>query len=262
MVKKEPTERILYFDIETSMCEMYAWGLGKQYVGYEQIKKERQVICIAWKWEHEKEVHALSWNHKLHKSDAYDDDADKVMLMAFSKVYNSADLAVGHNGLRFDVASINARLMRYDLPLLDPILFDDTYLKTKHIRLNCHKLDYLGKYLNVGKKHGTSYTLWINCMNGDKKALDEMVKYCAQDVSLLAKIYNKVKKYIKSNLNLSVIRDDKNICPSCGGHLKKNGIKRTATLGLRQTFVCTSCGKNSTNGINLIKKANQYPRSM
>ncbi len=49
-------ERVLYFDIETSPCLAYVWGCGKQYVGAQQIKKDRKILSIGYMFEGDKKA--------------------------------------------------------------------------------------------------------------------------------------------------------------------------------------------------------------
>jgi uncharacterized protein YprB with RNaseH-like and TPR domain len=250
MIKKP---HILYFDIETTPNLVFVWRLGKQYVSYDSIHKERKISCICYKWGGEKTIHTLKMNMSLHDLTKHDDQADKKMLEEFCKVYKEADLAVGHNGIKFDIGSIRSRLVAYNLPDIAPVILDDTYISTKAIGFNSHKLDYLSKYLGLGQKAPHPYQLWVNVMQGNEKALDETVEYCVQDVRLLEKIYNAVLPYINTKLNRAAFNEDARLCPSCGKNtLISNGTKVTVTWGQKTQFKCTSCGKYSTSGATKI----------
>lgn len=254
-------DNILYFDIETSHCLAYVWGCGKQYVSANQIKKERKILSICYMWEGETKVHALKFDLKKHKINSFDDDADKQMLIDFMKVYNKASLVVAHNGRKFDISRMRARLVKYGLPDIPITLVDDSYTISKHIDFTSHKLDYIGKYLGVGRKGRTDLDLWIRIMEGDKKALDSMVAYNKQDVLLLAEIYRKVRPYVKSKLNLSVTRNAPNGCPSCGStNLKHKDWVFKSPLMKKERVICQDCGKQSVYGHNLVKDTANYLR--
>jgi hypothetical protein len=49
--------------------------------------------------------------------------------------------------------------------------------------------------------------------DGDKKALSGMVEYCKDDVSGLHKLYEYIKPYIKSFLNMSVFTENLTYAP-------------------------------------------------
>lgn len=253
--------KILLFDIETSPNLAYVWGLGKQYVGYTQLAKEKKITCICYKWLGKDKIYSLKMDMSKHDLMSYDDDSDKEMINNFIEVYNSADNAIGHNALKFDKGTIRARLIKHGCKDLYPIILDDTYLQSTPIYFNCHKLDYLSRYFELGRKADHPYDLWTDIMQGSNKALNDTVRYCKQDVILLEKVYNKLAPYIKLKFNRSIHAEDPNICPSCGSNnLKKDGVLMTSSLGKRQRLHCNDCGKNHTIGANEIKKVSQYPR--
>ncbi len=255
---KQP--RILYFDIETSPALCYVWGLGKQIVGTQQLKKDRKVISIGYMFEGDKKVTILRMDLKKHKLNKFDDDADKEMLKKFMKVYETADLTVAHNGRRFDKARIRARLVKYGLPDIAPVLFDDSYTMTKSIDFTSHKLDYIGKYLGTGQKDHIGFEAWVGVMEGSKKALDSMCNYMKTDVIRLRDAYIKLKPYFKSNLNLTVFHGKGDICPGCSStRINKKAFAFTRT-GKYQRYLCRDCGKRFQDGKNLIKKSSEFYR--
>jgi predicted PolB exonuclease-like 3'-5' exonuclease len=246
--------KILFFDIETTPNLVFTWGVGKSYVTHESIFKERKISCICYKWADEKIVHSLKMDIKKHLINDYDDDADKKLLEQFLEVYKKADLAVAHNGDHFDIATIKARLVKYGLPSLTPTLLDDSYLQSKKIRFNSHRLDYLGQYLGVGRKTSTSYGLWLDVMHGSKKALTDTVNYCKQDVILLEKVYKKLKPHINSKLNMGLFHPAELVCKSCGSsNLRKDGLRYNATTA-KQQYECADCYSKSVLG-TAIRKA-------
>jgi hypothetical protein len=57
--------RRLFLDIETSPNQIFSWRVGyKINVDYQNIIKERRIICICWKWENEKQVKFVKWDKK------------------------------------------------------------------------------------------------------------------------------------------------------------------------------------------------------
>ena len=254
--------KILYFDIETSFCLAAVWGTGKQYVTIDQILKEWKILTISYMWDTDKLPTNLTISLDGHHPMAYDDDGDKEMIVTFMKVYEQADLVIAHNGLRFDLAKLKARLSKYGLPAIAPVIFDDTYIASKQIAFTSHKLDYFGKYFSVGRKIETKFRLWVEVAHEkSESALKTMSKYCGQDVVLLRKVFRKLKPYIKSKLNLASWNRDENCCPSCGAAtLTKHGFHRT-TVGLFQRFRCRSCGSTCRSGQGLTYGTGRLPRA-
>lgn len=255
--------RILFADIETTPNLVHTWGVGKQYVTYENIHKERKISCICYKWNDETKVHSLSMDLTKHDLSLRDDDADHDMLVKFVKIYNEADLVVGHNAIKFDKAVIRSRLVKHGLPDLAPVIIDDTYLQSVPIGFTSHKLDYISQYLRIGEKAAHPYKLWVDVSRGSKKALAATVKYCCQDVLLLEKVYNKLLPYIKTKLNRAVFANNPDLCPSCGS-TRLEGVERrqTVNMGLRHRYRCKDCGKYLTRGNSINKNKQVFTREI
>ena len=169
----------LFFDIETSPNIVYSWRVGYRIIlPPENIIQERKIICVCWKWEHKKNVYSLTWN---------DQQEDKELLKEFVKVCNQADEIVAHNGDNFDVKWLRTRCIFHRIKFPEKIQTFDTLKKSrKGFKFNSNKLDYIAKYLGVGRKTKTGgFDLWVDVMNGKKKALEEMVNYCKNDVVIL-----------------------------------------------------------------------------
>lgn len=258
----EGKPKILYMDIETTPNMAAIWRPGKQHVGYDQILKRSQIMSISWAWDDTK-VKAACFD--LNKYDWYakDDDADFRLVKMFEELTRSADVVVAHNGKKFDVAVLRARMIKYNLPDFKPFLVDDTYTMTKDIAFMSHKLDDLGEFLDIGRKkpHGNGYEWWVAIMRGDDKTLTNMMKYNAVDVERLRGLYKRIKPYTKTGLNMAIFTGERGACSSCGkvGSLIARGYHYT-TAGKRRSFQCKVCGKYQSEGKNLIKKPGEYQR--
>ena len=252
--------KTLLFDIETLPNLCFTWGVGKQYVGYENIHKERKIACICYKWLGEAPIYSLAMDMSLHNLNKRDDDADRKLLADFAIVYRRADLAVGHNSIAFDKAIIRSRLVKYKMPDITPVIMDDTYIQTKGIGFTSHKLDYISQYLGLGEKKPHPYKLWKDVMGGSKQALLDMVDYCKGDVRLEERVYKWLLPYMSSKFNRAVFAGDPTMCPSCGEkRLRKEGT-RSLLGGLKQKWVCMSCGHPWTSPLKPLDKAKEFLR--
>jgi DNA polymerase III epsilon subunit-like protein len=183
------------------------------------------------------------------------------MLSKFSKVYEQADLAVAHNGIKFDVGTIRARLVKHGLKDIRPVVVDDTYIQSVSLGFNCHKLDYLANYLGLGQKAPHSYELWTKVMRNSHGALKEMVRYCIVDVLLLERVYRRLLPYIKTKVNRAVFHNDASMCPSCESTMVgKHKKKLCAGNVIKQQYQCKSCGKYFTLAKNLAEKPGRFLR--
>jgi hypothetical protein len=183
-------EKVLLYDIETSYNVVWTWSLGSRvFLGPDNIIKERQIICICYKWLGDSKVHSIEWN----KGD------DKELCIKFSKILAQADVTIGHNADNFDSKFFMGRCLYHGIPVkFEAKKVDTLKIARKLFRLNSNKLDYLGKYLGFGGKRDTGgIKTWIDIIfNNNRTALNKMVFYCKGDVLLLEKIYNKLIKHI------------------------------------------------------------------
>ena len=226
----------LFFDIETSYNIGSFWSLGKQYMSYPNIIKERAIICICYKWENDKKVHYLTWDNN---------QCDKKMLESFIKVLNQADEIVGQNHENFDIKWLRTRCLLHAIPMFPTYSTLDTYKKAKTgFRFNSNSLDYIAKYLNMGEKIKMNIKDWdAIILRKDKKALDKMVRYCKKDVVLLENVYKKLSPYITSNFHHGVaLGKPKFSCPKCTSIAYKYSKTRYTATGLtRHQVQCGDC---------------------
>ena len=134
------------------------------------------------------------------------------------------------------------RALLYGLAPIPPVIQTDTLkLAKKLFKFNSNKLDYIAKFLGIKGKIETGYGLWSACMKGDQDALNRMVKYNRNDVTILEEVYNKLTPHELIQLNRNLISGANN-CPSCGSKkLEKRGFSYTQA-GKKQRYQCTDCG--------------------
>jgi DNA polymerase elongation subunit (family B) len=229
----------LFFDIETSPNIGFFWQSGfKLNIGPQNIIKERAIICICYKWEDEKETHALSWDAK---------QCDKKMLQDFIKVLNTADETIGHNGDKFDLAWVRTRCLFHGIELLPSYTTSDTLKGARaKFKFNSNKLNYIATFLGIGQKIKTDYDLWKDIvLKKDKKAMERMVKYCKMDVVLLEKVHKALSHHIPAKTHFGVIFGEaRGSCPECGSdELIKNNKVVTASGLTRIQYKCKTCNK-------------------
>lgn len=232
----------LFFDIETSPNIGSFWSAGyKKDIPYENIIKERAIICICYKWEGEKQVYSLTWDKN---------QDDKSLLKEFIKVANTADELIGHNGDSFDLPWIRTRCLYHGVPMFPKYSTLDTLKKARYyFNFNSNTLNYIANYLNLGGKKQTSLDLWKRIfLHKDDKALDYMVKYCKQDVILLEKVYAKFAPYIDSSVHHGVANGkNKCSCPHCASTNTSISKIRYTSLGSKKIQLqCKDCSKYNT----------------
>lgn len=229
----------IYADIETSPNIVYSWRIGRKIdLDYNNIIKERAVICVCWKWEHEDQVWSLKWDNG--------DDAE--LLHEFVEVLNESDEAVFHNGDRFDLPWLRTRCIKHGIPMFPTYKTVDTLKMARSgFYFNSNRLDYLAKFLGNRGKTQTSFDLWKKVMAGDKRALKQMVEYCSNDVLQLEEVYQELSKYTPPKTHIGVLQGlDKSTCPYCGSDKGKLSKIRVTAMGTKRFQIQCSCGRYHT----------------
>jgi hypothetical protein len=228
--------RILFLDIESSPNIVTSWRIGSKInLGHDNVIKERRILCCAWKWNYDKQLY----------DSRSKGSSDKLLVAKVFRELRRADAVCAHNGDRFDLPYLRARGIHHGLKPPKPIKQIDTLKIARKVGyFNSNKLDYLGQFLGVGKKIKTDFGLWLECLRGDKKAMDKMVRYNKQDVVLLEKVFNKLKLYAPKETTLyGSWGNPPGSCQNlgCGGNLRTKGSVCLRT-GTYKAFTCTKCG--------------------
>jgi len=222
----------LFVDIETSKMQVATFSLYQNYIPPSNILEDWHIICAAWKWQGEDEIHSAYTYSKN----------DKKIVTKLSSVINQADELVYHNGKKFDYKKINARVVLNNLPPISKPRETDTLIQCKkHFAFSANKLDYVAKALGLGGKIDTNDELWLRCLRGERNAVDEMLVYNKYDVVLLEKVFDKLAPHIDLGYNYNIGTEYGDNCNKCGSSdVIKKGWAYTAT-GKYQRYKCKSC---------------------
>lgn len=254
----KPIKR-LFFDIETGYHTVRSWRIGYNLnIQPESIIKEKKIICISYKWQDEDVVHTLTWDKN---------QSEKEMLKEFVSILDESSEAIGHNSDRFDLREIRTRCIANGILMQPKYRTLDTLKKSRsHFSFASNKLDYIGEFLNCGKKlKHEGYSLWIKVVeDNDRNALKDMVAYCERDVILLEDAYHVLSPYISHNTNFSVHNDITNKwgCPECASNnIILQGTDITPTGMIKRKMRCKECDKqysiSNKNYQNMISKINE-----
>lgn len=231
----------LYFDIEVSPNTILSWNVGhKISVGYENIIRERAIICICYKWEGQRIVHSLEWDSN---------QSDKKMLQDFIKVANTADEIVGHNSDKFDIKWIRTRCLFHRIPMFPNYTSIDTLKAARNgFRFNSNRLDYISQFLGSTGKIKTSFDWWRKItLDKCDKSLQKMVRYCKKDVIELEWVHKQLNPYLPAKTHYAVKYGGlKRDCPECGNRCIVNRTTVSATGNKKIQLLCRICGKNHT----------------
>jgi uncharacterized protein YprB with RNaseH-like and TPR domain len=153
---------------------------------------------------------------------------NKEMLEIISDLITEADAIVSKNGIRFDIPWIRTELAKYRLaPLPQLTHIDLEKVARGYFRFFSNKLDYIVRYLGLGKKvEHEGFPLWTKVLEGSKEAKRRMTEYCMGDVDITEKAYNVLKPHIADHPVLRAIGAE--VCPTCGSkHTQRRGKRYT-----------------------------------
>jgi DNA polymerase elongation subunit (family B) len=230
--------RILAIDIETAPNTAHVWGLFKQNIGLNQILETGRVMCFSSKWLNEKGKLQFWSEHK---------DGHEDTIIAAHSVLDDADAVLSFNGQSFDMPTLNREFLKYDLPPPSPYRHIDLLQVAKRrFRFTSNKMAHLAEELGVTlKESNRGHQLWIDCMNGDKKAWKEMETYNKGDVTTLAELYEKMLPWIDTHPNhalYSVENPEDPTCTNCGSiDVHRHGVQRNKTHSYLR-YQCNDCG--------------------
>jgi DNA polymerase III epsilon subunit-like protein len=225
--------RGLVYDLETSYILAHTFSLYPESIPHSSIVQDWHIHCGVWKWVGEDRVYSAKEK----------DGCDKHIVEQLAEAMQKADYVIAHNGDKFDMKKLTTRAVFHKLPPLPPVASVDTLKEARALgAFSSNRLDYLGEFLGLGRKLHNSPNLWKRAFVGDKKAINEMLVYCKQDVHLLEDMYLELRPYMKKHPNYNVVTGQKGLCTKCGSpDIEKRGFAYTQALK-KQRMKCNSCG--------------------
>src|SRR5690606_13088818 len=171
---------------------------------------------------------------------------------SLAKILRNTDVVVAHNGKRFDMAKIRARMALNRMPPIPNVRIIDTFLESrKQFGFTSQKLLYLSERFGPDGIRKTTHgkfpgrELWRECQKGNQEAWQEMEEYNVPDVLSLEGVYEELRPWYQGAQNLAVFveedREGQHSCPNCGGtNLQRRGYVHTQ-VGQYQRYRC-ECG--------------------
>ena len=232
--------KTLIIDIETSPIMGKVWSLWKQNVSLDQIEEDWYIMSYSAKWLGEDDIMYNDCRENI------GDDTE--LLVDLYALLDQADIVVAHNGDKFDVPKINARLILNGFTPPSPYKTIDTVkVAKKHFGFTSNKLAYLTSELCEDQKldHAkfAGWKLWNECMEGNEEAWDEMMEYNMMDVISLEELYIKFLPWTSTHPNVTADHLSHEMhCPKCAStDLYKRGFYYT-NKGKYQRYRCNDCG--------------------
>lgn len=230
--------QVLIIDIETLPLWCRTWGIHDQTLGIDNVIKDMCVLSVSATWLYSGKVE--SWC--LTPKEAKTRDDIRIVREAW-KLLEKAEVVIAHYGRRFDMPKLNSRFLFHGLKPPTPYKIIDTKSDIPTLGMTSKKQDYLSRFTGQKRKLDTDYQLWIDCDEGDPKALKRMEQYNRGDVMSLEAVYTILRPWISGHPNLSVFEDHpSDRCPACKGSLTVTNSRWPTTYYLYPTWRCKTCG--------------------
>jgi len=229
--ERQARPKVLLFDIETAGVSARHADLGF-------------VLMVGYKWTHEPKACCLTI--KQHDLARFN---DRRLLIEASKLFEEADLIVGHFASIFDRRFINGRLLINHLPPLPATKIRDTCLIMRSVaKFSSYRLKHLAKVLKLRhqKLENDWPNAWFQVMRGNMAVLAELAEYCIGDVLALEDLYNALKAFDAAHPRIW-IDPTRVVCGLCGGSVQYRGYAFTQARCYRryQCLVCYHWGRDT-----------------
>lgn len=236
--------KIVLYDLEVSRDIVEGYGNKWEFKVVKTIRHQ-ELMCFAYKWLDEKKTHYVS---------RHDFKTYKAFVQALADVLDEADIAIAHNGVKFDNRMANRFFIKADVLPPSPYKSIDTLQVARSVfKFQSNSLRELGSYLELGDKESVTYSELEDDFMSKKpnsRTHKLMKKYNVQDVILLERIYLKFRPYIKNHPNLGTYSQTHGTCPKCGSdHLQSRGTQVSSVSTYRR-LQCQNCGGWSKERLN------------
>lgn len=224
--------KMLILDIESAPHTAFVWGTWDQNVGLDQLKEHGRTLCWAAKWYGESKIHYMDERKGIER-----------MVRGVHNLLTEADVVITYNGLKFDIPMLNNEFIKLNLTPIPPQKHIDLLRTARsQLKLASNKLAYVARYLKIGSKVQTKgFTLWLGCLAGNTTDWSAMKEYNIGDVTLLEKVYNRLRPWVKNHPDVAVQKDAEH-CAACGSEsVQRRGHRRTKVFKIVRLH-CQSCG--------------------
>lgn len=199
--------KVLVLDIETKYMLLEGYQLFNQNFSVDQIAEDWSILSYSSKWLHEDEVKYSD------VTEMTEDD----LLQELHDLLNEADFIIAHNGRRFDMKKIRARMITRGFKPYSPVRIIDTLeICKKEFAFTSNKLLYVTRLLckkNQKSDHGkfAGHKLWQEFVRGNPEAILEMREYNIIDVVSLQELYELIAPWSSTLPVFEVYNDQANL---------------------------------------------------
>ena len=203
-VQEHKGAKVLFFDIETRQLTLEGFGLFNQNFALNQIAEDWSILSFSSKWLHSDEITYCD------VSEMTEDD----LLLKLYHLFDEADFIVAHNGRRFDLKKVRARMVARGFKPHAPVRVIDTLeIAKKEFAMTSNKLEYLTNLLCKTHKKSShakfaGFLLWREFIRGNPEAIKEMREYNIIDVTSLQELYEIISPWATGLPVFEVYQDE------------------------------------------------------
>lgn len=203
-VKLKSKSRILVLDIETHYLTLEGWGMFNQNFSVDQISEDWSILSYSAKWFDSDEVMYSDVSNKT------EDD----LLQELWDLLDEAHFAIAHNGKRFDLKKIRARMIARGFKPYSPVRIIDTLEICKNeFAFTSNKLLYLTRLLckdaqKLDHAEFAGHLLWKEFVKGNPDAIRAMREYNIVDVVSLQELYEIIAPWSSKLPNFDIYEDE------------------------------------------------------
>ena len=254
---QQRSPKILCIDIETTPELSYNWGRWKQFISQGQVVEQPYILTWAAKWIGSDTIYSDKLtNYEGFFKGSIKDDRD--ITLSLVNIINEADMVIAHNGDKFDIPWLIARIIYHNLLPLNPNKFYDTLkVAKKLIRVPSYSLESLCVYYGLPRKlDNDGFPLWRRCLEGDPEAFDEMETYNRGDIKSLEALYLKLSPYDRAHPNLTLTGSNNSLqCHVCGSEdMNETGTFHRTNVSVFPVYQCGNCGAQQRSRRNIKTK--------
>lgn len=195
--------KVLVLDIETSPMVSYTWGLWDQTIGLNQIQNEGGILSWSCKW--------LGCRKVAYKDVKGDMKKEKELLQPLWDMIDEADIVLGQSSNKFDLKKLNAKFLEHKMGSPSPYKKIDTVvIARRQFAFVSNKLEWMSKKFCKVKKLAHSkfpgFSLWLECLKGNRAAWLEMKRYNIKDVEATEELFVVLSEFEKTEVVESAMR--------------------------------------------------------
>jgi DNA polymerase elongation subunit (family B) len=182
--------KVLLVDVETKPRKYYAWGPKTEYLAKAMMIEDGAMMSWSAKWIGQSKIY-----YQDQRGNEKNLTNDKKLMKPLFDLMEQADIIIWQNGDQFDYGIINDRFTEHRMGLPSEYRTIDTKkIACRHLNLPYNSLEYMTgrfntKYKKQDHKDFPGFTLWEECMAGNRKAWNSMKKYNEYDVLSLEELF-------------------------------------------------------------------------